>query len=180
MAAENKIISIALTGPESSGKSFTAEYLARFFDGWVVPEFAREYLEQLDRAYQYQDIVNIARAQIDIEQKVTADAVKEEVDLIFFDNELINTQIWAEEKYGQADPLIQQGIVEANHTHYLLMKPDIPWEADPLRENPTDRDRLFQLHINYLEKFNKPYTVIEGELEKRLKLAVAIVKTWIA
>jgi nicotinamide riboside kinase len=178
MAQQNKIIKIAVTGPESSGKSFTSEYLARFFDGWIVPEFAREYLDHLDRPYNYDDIVNIARAQIDIEQKVTKDAISEEVDIIFFDNELINTKIWSEEKYKTCDEMITQAIMESDYDHYLLMRPDIEWEEDPLRENPHDRDRLFQLHIDYLEKFKKPYSIIQGSLDDRLKLGVAIIKTF--
>lgn len=179
MASQNKIVKIAVSGPESSGKSFTSEYLARVFDGWVVPEFAREYIDRLDRDYNYQDILNIAKAQIDIEQKVTADAIKEEVDIIFFDNELINTRIWCEEIYQTCDEFITQAIMEADYDHYLLMRPDIAWEPDPQRENPTDRDRLFQLHINYLEKFKKSYTILEGSFENRLKLGVAVIKTFL-
>jgi nicotinamide riboside kinase len=178
MASQNKIIKIAVTGPESSGKSFTSEYLARYFDGWVVPEFAREYLDHLDRAYNYDDILNIAKAQIDIEQKVTKDAIANDVDIIFFDNELINTRIWCEEKYKTSDEFITQAILESNYDHYLLMRPDIEWTEDPLRENPDDRDRLFQLHVNYLEKFKKPYSILEGNFNDRLKLGVGIIKTF--
>ncbi len=179
MAEQNKIIKIAVTGPESSGKSYTSEYLARHFDGWVVPEFAREYLDRLDRPYNYDDILNIAKAQIDIEKKVTTDAIKEEVEIVFFDNELINTRIWCQEKYKTYDDFITQAILESNYDHYLLMCPDIEWKEDPLRENPNDRDRLFLLHIDYLEKFKKPYTIIEGSLTDRLKLGIAIIKTFI-
>ena len=177
MASQDQIIRIAVTGPESSGKSFTSEYLARVFDGWVVPEFAREYLLRLDREYTYDDILNIARAQADIEEKVTADAISEEVDIVFFDNELINTRIWSEEKYQTCDAFIDESITGAGFDHYLLMRPDIAWEPDPLRENPVDRERLFQLHVQYLEAYQKPYTIIEGSLEGRLQLAVHIIKT---
>lgn len=179
MASQNKIIKITVTGPESSGKSFTSEYLAKYFDGWVVPEFGREYLEQLDREYNYQDIVNIAKAQIDIEQKVTADAIKEEVDIVFFDTDLINTKIWANEKYQKCDAFILDAIANSDYDHYLLMKPDIEWEADPLRENPTDRDRLFQFYIEHFNQYKKSFTIVEGGLKERLTLAVGIVKTFI-
>lgn len=179
MATQNKIIKIAITGPESSGKSFTSEYLARYFDGWVVPEFGREYLEQLDRDYNYSDILNIAKAQIDIEQKVTADAMKEEVDIVLFDTDLVNTKIWAEEKYQKCDEFIVQSIIESDYDHYLLMRPDIEWEPDPLRENRTERDRLFQLYIEHFNQYKKSFTIIEGGLNERLVLAVGVVKTFI-
>lgn len=176
MEKQNKIIKIAVTGPESSGKSYTSEYLARYFDGWVVPEFAREYLNHLDRPYNYDDILNIAKAQIDIEKKVIKDAITEEVDIVFFDNELINTKIWCEEKYNTCDDFITHAIQESNYDHYLLMKPDIEWEEDTLRENPHDRDRLFQMHVDNLEKFKKPYSVLEGSLQNRLNLGVEVIK----
>ncbi len=178
MDKANKIIKIAVTGPESSGKSFTAEYLARVFDGWVVPEFAREYLLHLDRAYTYQDIVNIAKAQLDIEKKVMVDAIEEKVDIVFFDSELINTKIWCDEKYNKCEEFIIQSISESNYDHYLLMRPDMDWVPDPLRENPFDRDRLFELYIEHLHRFKKSYTVIQGELDDRLKLAISVVKTF--
>lgn len=179
MAKESSVIKIAITGPESSGKSFTAEYLAKTFDGWVVPEFAREYLNKLDRKYEYEDVVQIAKGQLDIEQKVPKDAAKENVDIIFFDSELINTKIWCEEKFHNVDPFILEGIQKSEFDHYLLMRPDIEWESDPQRENPKDRDRLFNLHIENLNYFQKSYTILQGGLEERLKLAQAVVKTFI-
>jgi|LakMenEpi03Aug12_release.lakeMendotaPanAssembly.Ray.scaffolds.fasta_scaffold946194_1 nicotinamide riboside kinase len=179
MASKNKIVKIAVTGPESSGKSFTAEYLARVFDGWVVPEFAREYIDHLDRAYNYDDILNIAKAQLDIEKKVTDDAIIEKVEIVFFDSELMNTKIWAEEKYHQCDDFIIQGIIESDYDHYLLMRPDIEWVADDQRENPHDRDRLFNLYIHHFNLYKKSYTVLEGSLDNRLALGVAIVKTFL-
>lgn len=179
MEEKNKIIKIAVTGPEFSGKSFTAEYLARVFDGWVVPAFDSEYLNHLDRDSTYQDILNIANGQIDVEIKVTADAIKEEVDLIFFDAELIHTKIWAEEKYQKCDEFIVKAIMESDYDHYLLMKPDIYIAPYPVGENPVATKKLFQLYIEYLNHYNKSYTIVQGGLEERLKFAIGIIKTFI-
>jgi nicotinamide riboside kinase len=54
----------------------------------------------------------------------------------------------------------------------LLCSPDIPWEPDPLRENPHDRDRLFQVYLAMLEKLRKPYAIIAVGRRKRLKDAM--------
>jgi len=178
MESQNKIIKIAITGPESSGKSFTTEYLARAFNGWMVPEYGREYLMHLQREYTYDDVVNIAKGQIDVEQKVTQDAIKEDAGIVFFDTELINTKIWCDEVFKQCDELIVQGIINADYDHYLLMKPDIDFEPDPLRENEFDRDRLFQLYLAILNDYKKSFTVIDGIYEERLKKAVVVIKTF--
>jgi len=178
MVKKNEVISIAVTGPESSGKSFTSEALAEYFDGWVVPEFARQYLVQIDREYTYEDVLTIARAQADIEQKVLADADRDEVKIVFFDSELINTRIWLEEKFDTCADFVKEAIQHSPHDHYLLMKPDLEWEPDPLRENPYDRDRLFDLHVKYFREYNKSYTVIEGDMNTRIELAKRVARTF--
>jgi NadR type nicotinamide-nucleotide adenylyltransferase len=178
MASQNKIIKIAITGPESSGKTFTTEYLARAFDGWMVPEYGREYLQHLDREYSYDDVLNIAKGQIDVEQKVTAEAIAEDAGIVFFDTELINTKIWCDEVFKKCERFIIDGIADADYDHYLLMRPDIDWEPDPLRENQHDRDRLFDLYLHFLNEHKKSFTVIEGSFEERLKKAVAVVRTF--
>src|SRR5687768_2259635 len=170
MAEQNKIIKIAITGPESSGKSFTTEYLARTFDGWMVPEYGREYT--------YDDVLNIAKGQTDVEKQVTEDAIKEDAGIVFFDTELINTKIWCDEVFKKCEAFIVDGIATSDYDHYLLMKPDIEWEPDPLRENQHDRDRLFDLYLHLLKEHQKSFTVIDGGLEERLKKAVAVAKTF--
>jgi nicotinamide riboside kinase len=47
---------IALTGPESSGKSTLARQLATYFDAPVVPEYARLFLSLLGRPYVEADL----------------------------------------------------------------------------------------------------------------------------
>ncbi|MBK7030628.1 MAG: ATP-binding protein [Bacteroidales bacterium] len=41
------MLRIAITGPESTGKSWLAEQLAEYYGTVWVPEFAREFLEQI-------------------------------------------------------------------------------------------------------------------------------------
>ena len=46
---------------------------------------------------------------------------------------------------------------------YLLCKPDIKWEKDPLREHPKNRMELFQLYKKELENLNHKYYILEKE-----------------
>ena len=52
------------------------------------------------------------------------------------------------------------------------MKPDIPWIEDPLRENPHDRPRLFDMYHAELKHANHNYRIIEGASNHRLKTAI--------
>ena len=62
---------ITIVGPESSGKTTLARELADRYGCPWVPEFAREYLDSLGRDYQEEDLVLIAKGQIDsIDQKM--------------------------------------------------------------------------------------------------------------
>jgi len=81
---------IAITGPESTGKSFLAEKLEQHYHTMWVPEFARVYLDHLDRNYTYQDILFIAKSQMEIEHALTERAKG----FLFCDTELIVTKVW--------------------------------------------------------------------------------------
>ena len=45
----------------------------------------------------------------------------------------------------------------------------IPWEADSLRENPDNRDELFELYVTKIEEYELCYSLVEGEPQERLQ-----------
>ena len=47
---------VFISGPESTGKSQLAAELAKRFNGVYVPEYAREYVGNLDRPYEFIDV----------------------------------------------------------------------------------------------------------------------------
>jgi len=58
------------TGLSGSGKSTLAEALAKTYNCYLVKEFARDFLNQLDRSYKYDDLLNIAKNQYANEKKM--------------------------------------------------------------------------------------------------------------
>ena len=53
------------------------------------------------------------------------------------------------------------------------MSPDLPWEPDPLREHPTQRQELFELYLKRLREMDVPFAIIEGtESVDRQRMAV--------
>lgn len=156
---------VVITGPESSGKTTLALDLARRLHGAYVPEMAREFLADLGRPYVEEDLVGIARAQVAKEDAMSATLGAN--GLLVCDTDLITIRIWSEEKYGRCDPWIEQQTEVRPYDLWLLCSPDMPWEPDPLRENPHDRDRLFAVYRAMLERLNKPYAIMEGDRERR-------------
>ncbi len=148
---------IVLTGPESSGKTTIAKRLAMDFDAPLVTEYARTYLEVLNRPYQQSDLKIIAQGQVAAEKKAAA----KNPHLLICDTDLWTILIWSEEKYNQVDPYISTILNQQKTNLYLLLQPTLPWRYDPQRENPTDRDRLFQIYRNKLRAHRQPYLEID-------------------
>ena len=48
---------------------------------------------------------------------------------------------------------------------YLLCKPDIPWESDPLRENPNDRIKLFDIYKMELDNLGHKYYIVKEKTD---------------
>ena len=65
---------IVVIGGESTGKSTLCEQLASHYETVWVTEFAREYLEQLGREYVEQDLLQIAKGQLNAEDEAITKA----------------------------------------------------------------------------------------------------------
>lgn len=167
-----KIIKIAITGPESTGKSRLAMELAEHYKTVYVPEFAREYIDHLDRPYTQEDILKIAKGQINGEECW----IKKANHILFCDTELIVTKIWSEVKYGRCDRWILRKIKENKYDLFLLCDIDLPWEEDPQREHPHMREYLFTLYYDELVERGVPFKVISGSGQERLINAIGFVE----
>ena len=143
---------IIITGPESSGKTTLCEQLSNHFDIPFTKEFARSYIDNLDRNYIIGDLLSIAEEQL-----------KSELNSHLFDTDLITIKIWSEYKYGSCDNWILNQIEKqkTEKRFYLLCRPDIPWQTDKQRENPSDREAIFEIHKEELEYLGHKYFIVE-------------------
>ena len=159
----------AVTGPESSGKTTLAIALAEQYAGIFMPEFARGYLEQKNGVYSREDLDRIAEKQLALWEEVSAE------NLLFCDTEMLVLKIWSEFKYGRCSTFILEAFGNQQFEHYFLCRPDIEWEEDPLRENPENREELFERYLTELKKQGLPFTIVEGNLENRINMCSEIV-----
>lgn len=165
---------IVILGPESTGKSTLAQGLASFFDCPWVPEYARQYIENLNRPYGYEDLLEIARGQIALEDKQSEKAS----DLLICDTDLHVIKIWSEHRFGKVDPWIVSQLIKRKYTFYFLTDIDIPWQDDPQREHPDPAMRKYFRNLYERELVVKvlPFAIISGTYEQRLSKAAALIQ----
>ncbi|MEL6133610.1 MAG: ATP-binding protein [Bacteroidota bacterium] len=170
----NPIQKIAIVGPESTGKTTLAMDLAHALHTQWVPEYARTYLEQLERPYERKDLVDIAKGQLRAESKALSQAQQ----WLICDTNLLVVQIWEEYKYGALSPSIEALINLSDYQLHFLTSTDLPWAPDPQRENPdlNERKELFDLYEAALIKAKVPYVILSGTREKRLQQALQAIQ----
>ncbi|MEP7264104.1 MAG: ATP-binding protein [Bacteroidota bacterium] len=162
---------IAVDGPESTGKSELAVLLAEEFHAGVVPEAARIYLQQLGRTYIKDDLLEIAKLQCRYEDDA---ALKHNI--IFCDTTLLVIKIWSEYKFGNCDPWIEQEYQNRNYDLSLLTNIDLPWQDDPMREHPFERQILFDCYHREMMRKKINYEIITGVGEMRNSRAIEFCK----
>lgn len=165
---------IVITGPESSGKTTLAQQLAAHFQTSWVPEFARIFLQSLDRPYQQSDLLDIAVGQAELEDEQSKRACR----YLFCDTGLEVIKIWSTVKYQQVDPKIEQLLAQRSYEQYLLCTPDLDWEPDPLRETTEEEERwrLFEYYQQELKGLGIPWAIVSGTGHNRLHSAIAAVE----
>ena len=156
----DKQLKIAFTGPESSGKTTMAELISEAQCTSFIPEYAREFLKD-KTTYTLADLDEIAKKQVEL-----CKASKNK--LVISDTEMTVMIIWSQEKFKEVSPIIEFLWKVQDFDHLFLCAPDIPWEADKLRENPLDRERLLVLYEVVLENSKKPFTILKGTIEQRI------------
>lgn len=172
----NNTIRIALIGPESTGKSTIAALISAKFGFSLVSEYARDYLGALDRPYTLSDILHIYEKQMALEMELLGKSPKG----IVSDTECINGLVWCDEVFGISPQWLENQIQSKPYDLYLLTAPDIPYEPDPLRENPGRGAYFFQRYQQELEKRGLPFSIISGVGEARFCLVEETVSAFIA
>lgn len=169
------MLKIAITGPESVGKSTLTKQLAEYFHGRFITEYARDYVANLPRPYTYQDVEVIARKQMSQYDACNV-AVHPVYPAVFFDTFLMITKVWFTHVWQRQPDWLDAAIRQRPMDLYLLCAPDLPWEADDVRENGKIRESLFLAYKKELEHYGQKYVIIAGSGLQRTENAIQEVK----
>lgn len=171
MATLKKIVVI---GPESTGKSTLCEKLASHYNTLWVPEYARTYLEKNGPEYAYEDLLTIAKGQIDLEEKLIAQSAKLKASRLFIDTDMYVMKVWAEFVFNKCHNWILNRIAERNYDLFLLCDIDLPWVEDKLREYPDKkiRRKLYCFYKDLMINQSTLWCNISGKYDERLAKAI--------
>lgn len=165
---------IVVIGPESTGKSTLSAVLAKELNTVWVPEYARAYLELLGRPYEQQDLLHIAKGQLQSEDELMTKANR----LLVCDTDLNVIQVWSNARYGNCNRWITENIATRAYDLYLLTDIDTVWEDDPLREHPSPEERryFYNIYRDIVQNSGIPWADISGAPANRLKKALDAIK----
>ena len=167
---------IAITGPESTGKSTLAEKLAHHYKTDFVPEYSRSYLENFVGQYTENDVVEIAKGQ----HNLILEEEKKSSKILIADTEIVVCKIWVEYVFKHSNKVIDEILKQQDFDLYLLCDIDLPWVYDPLRENPDidERKELFEIYRNTLEQMKVPFEIVSGDDEVRVNNAIKVIEKY--
>jgi NadR type nicotinamide-nucleotide adenylyltransferase len=161
---------IVLFGPESTGKTTLARELAGRFKTTWAPEYARDLVDRIGGLEQLraEHIPIIAAGQVEAEEAAARAANR----LVFADTDVLTTTIYADHYFGSCPADVRALAATARHDFHLLMDVDLPWVADPQRDQPQRRVELFVRFERELQARGLPYERISGTGTARVESAV--------
>lgn len=190
-----KIVAI---GPESTGKSTLCAQLAQRYNTLWCPEYAREYLTIHGMNYTYEDLLTIAKGQVEFEEKYESEVrsrksgIKTEASLLtthdsrltpghsplFIDTDMYVMKVWCEFVFGKCHQFILDQIAKRKYDLYFLCDIDLPWTHDDLREYPNEgpRQELYAIYKNIMQNQFTPWVEIQGNYDQRVQKAIDAVE----
>jgi NadR type nicotinamide-nucleotide adenylyltransferase len=170
---------IAVIGPESTGKSNLSEYLANHYNCLWVPEFAREYCAKLNRECDMQDELNIFFGQLNSERTIYKESLKANHKLLICDTTIVTVKVWTEHVFKTCPDFVEREFKQRHYDLYLLTNNDLPWQDDPLRNFPNEREFFYEWYLKLLQENNLNFRIITGVNEDRNQNAVKAVDQFI-
>jgi len=173
----NALQKIVVLGPESTGKSTLCEQLAKHYDTYNCPEYARQFLTENGIKYNYTDLLTIAKGQLTLEEEFENKSIENKKNKLVVDTDMYVMKVWCEYVFDNCHTYILEQINTRSYDYYLLCDIDLPWTADEMREYPDNKPRqeLFQIYKDILVNQNTPWGIVSGIGEDRTNNAIQLI-----
>lgn len=169
---------IVILGPESTGKSTLCEALAKHYNIFQCPEFARQFLTENGLKYNYEDLLTIAKGQLTLEDDWIQKSEENKKHTLVVDTDMYVMKVWCEYVFQNAHTYILEQINQRKYDLYLLCDIDLPWTPDEMREYPDPKPRieLFSIYKDLLINQDTPWGIVSGIGNERMQNAIQIIE----
>lgn len=175
-------VRVAVVGAESTGTTTLAGALADHYRTVWVPEYGREYCEQLQSrgiplerySWKTEDFVHIAQEQQEREDEYAGNCNR----LLICDTDALATSIWHERYVGSVSQEVRALADSRRYDLYILTDCDIPFVQDGLRDGEHLRDWMTERFRHELTLAGTPWICVAGNREDRIiKATTAVDRT---
>lgn len=167
---EKLTLSVAVVGPESTGKSTLARYLSDTWDGVYVPEWGRVISEAKRNALTSEDFDHIVIMQNLLIKKAKAIANG----LVITDSENFTTYLYAKEYLNENNMSILREANKQKFDLVLILAPTVPYTDDGTRVMPSliKREEFFEDLVAFFKENGFNYKIIdETDWQERISRA---------
>lgn len=163
---------VCLLGGESSGKTTLAEALSNRLATGLAAEYGRELWVRRNGALSEQDLLDIARVQIQREDDLARSANH----WLICDTSPLTTLLYAQAMFGEAAPELQALAARPYH-HTFVCAPDFPFVQDGTRRDEAFRRQQHAWYVEQLDRRGIAYVLLSGPLDVRLEQALTCLRT---
>lgn len=164
------MIRVVLTGAECTGKTTLAKALSGYYGALWTSEYARSYVDKVDRQLTADDVQPIAEGQLNLEDSVLSKSDR----IVLHDTNILSTILYANHYYKVQLDWLNDTFLRRDYSLYLLAAPHgIEWEADPgQRDSPEARETLHNKFRQSLFRLQLPHVELRGTQEERFGEAI--------
>ena len=158
---------IALIGAESTGKSSLGQWLAQQRGWHWVAEFGRQHWEDCGGVLSSEDLLTIARTQVELEDRAVALASSEGHSAVICDTTPLTTLIYHQLMFPEPPPAELIALAERPYHQLWLCSADFPLVQDGTRSPETFRQQQQALYESELANRQLDTLRLSGPLEQR-------------